>query len=119
MEPKIQLYTQDTILEISKVLYIFIIALLFTSLGNSVNCYQRQRRVYHLHIYLHTEDEGSMSTEILMLTFSVNYSHYSDNQNVFWVEFGTLYNFIFCLISYRKRTPDIYVGTSGNDKRCI
>ena len=119
MEPKIQLYTQETILEIFKVVYVFIMALLFTSLGNIVNCYHRQRRAYHLHVYLHAADEGSISTEILVPTYSVNYSHYSDNQNVFWIEFGTLYNYILCLIRYSKRKPHIYVGTSGTDRRCI
>jgi len=71
MEPKIQFYTQDTISEIFKVVYSFIMALLFTSLGNIVNCYQRKRRVYHLHVFLHTEDEGSISPEILVPTYSV------------------------------------------------
>jgi len=68
MELKIQLYTQVTLLEIFKVVNIFIMALHFTSASNIVNCYDRQKRVYYLHVHLYPEDECSISLETLMPT---------------------------------------------------
>jgi hypothetical protein len=68
IELKIQLYTQVTLLEIFKVVNIFIMALHFTSPSN-VNCYDRQKRVYHLHFHLYPEDQCSVSLETLMPTY--------------------------------------------------
>jgi len=76
MEPKIQLHKQETIAENFKVVNNFIMALLFTSPSNIMNRYQRQRRVYHLHVHLYPE-EGSISLEILMSTYSASGSQWS------------------------------------------
>jgi hypothetical protein len=70
------MYTQETIGEIFKVVNIFITALLFTLSSNILNCYQRQRMVYRLHVHPYPQNEGSISLEILISTCSVSGSRW-------------------------------------------